>query len=300
VTTRDDQLLDVLAASLGPPPDAEPTWAEISQLHRVIDHGWSGRERRLAPLWRIRRPVTAAVASLAVLGGASAAAAVSGAVMPQPVRVAARAVGLPVDSPQLASARAALAHLRDALADKPRDLGAIRADAQAVRDHLGRLSADDRFQVEDESAFLLAEADAALAPPPASLGGAAPVSPSTPSNPASPSAPGSPAPAAGGDDHGGRSTPSAAPERAAPGSDDHGSGDDHSGSSAQPAASTDGGPGPSASSGDGDHTATTIQTNTSGHDGGSSTDGGGSDGGGSGSDGGGSSGSDGGGHSGPD
>ena len=283
MTTRDDELLGVLAASLDPPPDVEPTWAEISRLHRVIDAGVSPRRPSRTRLWRVHRPLTAVIAGVVVLGGASAAAALSGAVMPQPVRVAARAVGLPVDSPQLADARAALVRLREALAHQPRDLGAIRSDAQDVRDRLGRLSADDRSQVDPEATFLLAAADTALAPPPTSLG----ASPA----PASP-APASAAAAPGGDDHGGRAAPSP-PEAEHPttGTEDHQSGDDHGGSSLQPSGSGVSGPGPSGSSGDGDHTATTLQNSTSGHDGGSSS------GGGSFPDGGGSSGS-GGGHSG--
>ncbi len=193
--------------------------------------------------------------------------------MPQPVRVAARAVGLPVDSPELAGARAALARLRGALADKPRDLGSIRARAQEVRDRLAHLSADDRSHVEDEAAFLLAEADDAFAPPPAPLGSPPPASPANPPKPA----PGAPPSAPAGDDHGGRSGPSADPEHTATGSGDEHSGDDHSGSEAQPSGSGVSGPGPSgASDGDGDHTATTIAPSSSGHDG---SDGGGSDGG---------------------
>src|SRR5205807_383263 len=131
----------------------------------------------------------------------SAAAAASGVVMPQPVREAARAVGLPVDSPDLAGARAALARLRDALADKPRDLNAVRTDAQDVRARLARLSADDRSHVEDEATFVLAAADAALAPPPTTLD-AQQSAPGTGPISAAPATPSNAAPA--GDDHGGR------------------------------------------------------------------------------------------------
>jgi hypothetical protein len=294
MTTRDDELLDVLAASLAPAPDAEPSWAEISHLHRIIDTAADGRRHHgRAPLWRLR-PITAAAAGLVLLGGASAAAAASGAVMPQPVRVAARAVGLPVDSPQLADARAALGHLRDALADTPRNVNDIRADAQDVRDRLGRLSADDRLDVEDEAAFLLAEADAALAPPPSQVG-SSPASASPPADP--PAAPPAPTPVANaapsGDDHGGGPGPSDEAEHSG---DQHG-GDDHGGSSATPSGAGTSSPGPSGSSGGDDHTASTIRTDNSGH--GSDGGGGSSDGGGSSHDGGPTSGSDGGGHSGP-
>jgi len=297
VTTRDDELLDVLAASLAPAPEAEPTWAEVSQLHRVVDSGWSGRHAPRTPLWRIRRPLTAAVAGFVVLGSASAAAALSGAVMPEPVRVAARAVGLPVESPELAGARAAVAGLREALGHNPRDLAVIRVRAQDVRDRLTRLSADDRSHLEDEADFLLADADNALAPPTAPLGSPPPQQSPAPSGAAPVAAPPSAAPA--GDDHG-ESEPAAEQNRGQ-GSDDHPSGDDHSGSSAAPTGSDSSGQGPSGSSGDGDHTATTQHVDNSGQ-GSSDGGGGGSDGGSShdgGSDGGGSSGSDGGGHSGP-
>lgn len=298
MTTRDDELLDVLAASIGPAPDAEPSWAEISHLHRVIDSAAYGPGRAArTPLWRVRRPLTAALAGFLVLGGASAAAAVSGAVMPQPVRVAARAVGLPVDSPGLAGARAALGRLRDDLRDKPRDVNAIRTDAQAVRDRLANLSADDRSHVEDEAAFLLAAADAALAPPATALGAPPPPTAGNPVTGAPPVAPpGNPAPS--GDDHGGRSSPSAQPQQPATGADD-GHSADNSGSSASPTGSDASGPGPSGSSGDGGHTATTLATGTSGHDGGSGSDGGSSGPDGGGSQDGGSGSTDGGGHSGP-
>ena len=289
MTTRDDELLDILGASLGPPPDVEPTWAEISQLHRVIDSGWSGRQRVRTPLWRARRPLSAALAGFLVLGGASAAAAVSGAVMPEPVRVAARAVGLPVESPALADARAALARLRAAIARQPRDFDAIRARAQDVRNQLARLSADDRAKIESEAAFVLADADAALTAPPTGLGSPPPQQPTPPG--ATP-APATPAAAPAGDDH--RRNEPAADQNRGRGTDEHPSGDDHSGPSAS------GSSGPSSPSGEGEHTATTQHVDNSGP--GSSDGGGGSDGGSShdgGSDGGGSSGSDGGGHSGP-
>ena len=143
MTTRDDELLDILGASLGPPPDVEPTWAEISQLHRVIDSGWSGRQRVRTPLWRARRPLSAALAGFLVLGGASAAAALSGAVMPEPVRVAARAVGLPVESPALADARAAAeAEIKQAKAALQTDVEVLKRSLAAESDALANRIAD--------------------------------------------------------------------------------------------------------------------------------------------------------------
>ena len=207
----DEQLLETLAASLGPAPDVEPTWAEVAALHRVIDSA-ADRQRRPAvgPIWRFRRRATAIAAAGAVLVGASAAAAATGGALPRPLRMAARAVGLPVESPNLASARSALARLRGSLGARPRDLGDVREQAQDVRDRLAHLSADDRAHVEAEATFLLAEADAVLAPPPAPLGGTPPIAPPAAGAPTPASPKASPA-----DDHG---------SRAAPAADGHGSG----------------------------------------------------------------------------
>ena len=266
MTTRDNELFVVLAAALGPVPAAEPTRAELARLHRVID----GSTHRRAPFWRIPRPLSAALAGFVVLGGASAAAAASGAVMPEPVRVAVRALGLPVDSPQTADVRSAIARLRDALDARPRNVSEIRERAQQLREDLARLSAGDRVGIDPQANFLLVEADNAVVPPP------------TPSAPPRSAAP-----------------PATVPPQPLARSDEHHSGDDHSTASTVPARSDDGG---------GEHATTTVQTQTSGPDGGGSGGGGGSgsdgggfgsDGGGSGHDGGGASVDGGGGHSGP-
>ncbi|MBV8981389.1 MAG: hypothetical protein JO086_10855, partial [Acidimicrobiia bacterium] len=222
---RDDELLDVLAAALGPARPTQPSRAELARFHRAVRQ----RESRVA-WWRLPRPLTAALAGFVVLGGASAAAASSGSVMPEPVRVAVRAVGLPVESPELADTRAAIARLRDALDARPRNLTVIRERAQELRDRLARLSADDRINVDAQANFLLVDADNAVAPPP----------PPAPLRPAAPPTTALPAP------------PVAGP-------DDHGSGDEHSAAPTVPGR-TDGG---------GD-TVTTVRTDTSGRDGGSS------------------------------
>jgi hypothetical protein len=254
----DDDVLEVLAASLGPAADVEPTWAEVSALHRVLDSAAAGRGVR-TPLWRVRRPLSAVAAGALLLAGAGTAAAVTGAVIPEPVRVAARAVGLPLESPALAEARSALAHLRAALAANPRNPATISAIAQAVRNEVGSLSADDRSHVQAEATFLLAEADRALAPPPALTGAAAGPAPATP-------APAPPAPASGstpvsqpGDDHGGQSARPAPDAAKGDGSNDHsgspssgpgpapGSGSDDGHQALTPAPSDSSGPGPGSS-----------------------------------------------------
>lgn len=276
---RDQDLLDVLAESLGPVPPAQPSWAEVSALHRVIDSEAALREktRVRSPLWRARRRASVAAAAIVLVAGGSAAAAVTGGPLPRPVRVAARAVGLPVESPQLAEARTALANLTHALAASPRDLARVRVDAAAVRDKVAALNADDRSKVEMEAQFLLVEADAALAPPPAALGAV------TAEDPPAATASSAPAPAVAApqpaDDHGGRDE-TASPSTTlgtVPHPDDHGG-------------SPSSGPGPSS---DGS-TVTTIHTDNSGPGSGGGSDDGSSDGESSGSDG-----SGGGGHSGP-
>ena len=237
--TRDEDLFEVLAAILGPAPTAEPTRAELARFHRVVDGGVTRR----AALWRVHRPLTAALAGFLVLGGASTAAAASGAVMPEPVRVAVRAVGLPVDSPQLADARTGIARLRDALDAQPRNVGEIRERAQQLRNELARVSAGERITVDAQARFLLVEADNALAPAPTPI--ASPPAPVAPTRTPAPAAHESPAT---GDDHG--------HDAAAP----FGGSDDHTTASTAPTRSGDGG---------GDHTTTTLLTDTSGRDGGS-------------------------------
>jgi hypothetical protein len=226
----DDALFAALEAALRPPP-VEPTYAELLALRRAVEAAvGDGARPALRLTARFRRPLACAAAAL-LLAGASAAAATSGAKLPRPVRVAARVFGLPVESPALADARAAIGRLHDVLEDRPLALGEVRAAAAALRARLAALSADERAGVDAEAAMLLARADAALVPPPPAHVAPAP----------------RPAP----------SPPTSAPsgeERRGPGpSTTVASGDDHSG------------PRPSPSSGD-DHTATTVPSgDRSGH-----------------------------------
>jgi hypothetical protein len=133
----------------------------------------------------------------------------------------------------------------------------VRADAATVREKLAALTADDRAKVEMEAQFLLVEADAALAPPPAPLGGAV-VAQDPPAAPPV-ATPASPAPRVQPvDEHGGR-TAAVSPSTTVgtvPQGEDHGG-------------SPSSGPGPS---GDGS-TVTTIRTDNSGPGSGGTDDG---------------------------
>jgi hypothetical protein len=146
---NDDDLLDLLRGALIADP-VEPDRDAIVFLHRALDaHKKPGRRRSY-------RIVASCLAGVGVMAGAGGAYALSGAVLPEPVRVVAHAVGLPVDSPEVAEARAARRALRQSL--KREDANATAAAAQRLRDALGGLSSSDRAELGDVVG-LLHEAD---------------------------------------------------------------------------------------------------------------------------------------------
>ena len=98
--------------------------------------------------------------ALVVLGGLVAVS--TGAPVPRALRSPARALGLPVDSADLADARTAMANLRTALA-QPDDARVVAA-ADALVAHFRRLGPDDRAAVEADALALLARADERLRP----------------------------------------------------------------------------------------------------------------------------------------
>ncbi len=149
----DHELLDRLGEALAP-PGRPPHPERIAALrHEVItarasatrDDGEAASTVQAASR-RVPR------AALAVLGVAAAllvglvGGVVLGDDLPRPVRAAAHAIGLPVDSPELVEARAELHALGRALAAG--DLQAIRvADAEMVALVRG-LDADERARIE--------------------------------------------------------------------------------------------------------------------------------------------------------
>ena len=151
--TPDHELLDQLGKALAP-PGREPAPERIAALRREVmtppaRPSEAGREAASTVQAASRRVPRAALAVLGVaaalliglLGGVAL-----GDDLPRPVRAAAHAIGLPVDSPELVDARAELQALGRALAAG--DLEAIRvADAEMVALVRG-LDADERARIE--------------------------------------------------------------------------------------------------------------------------------------------------------
>jgi hypothetical protein len=118
-----------------------------------------------------------------LMGTAGTAVAVgSGATLPAPLRAVAVAVGLPVDSAQLAETKTVLRELKTEMASgqaPPARRADVARAARALRSHLGRLAPAERAKVEADIAAELSAADTLLAPPPPPVQAPAPVPPTT-------------------------------------------------------------------------------------------------------------------------
>ena len=152
---NDDELLAVLGRTIGPDADDVPSASDVAALRALVVATpipiTSSRR------WR-RRVVVAGVATVAALSGATAVAAgVNDGALPKPARVVARAIGIPVDSVDLADAKTALRQLRTATdAELPDALdGAERAVAA--------LSSDERRALGTSADRTLSEARERLA-----------------------------------------------------------------------------------------------------------------------------------------
>jgi hypothetical protein len=102
--------------------------------------------------------VAAAVLALVVVGGLVALS--TGEPVPSELRSPARALGLPVDSAELAEARTAMATLRAALS-QPDDRRLLAARDALVR-RVQRLGAEDRTAIDGDARALLDRADTRL------------------------------------------------------------------------------------------------------------------------------------------
>jgi hypothetical protein len=159
----DEMLLERLGAALTVTP-AEPTPDEVGAVRALVLEGEGGRIVSFSPARDARHPVrhvlvaAALVVCLVMAGGLVALSA--GAPVPSELRAPARALGLPVDSAELADARAATAALRAALA-RPDD-ARVAAAAVALETALRRLGAGDLAEIEAEARALLARAAARL------------------------------------------------------------------------------------------------------------------------------------------
>ncbi|MDQ1424953.1 MAG: hypothetical protein QOD72_2451 [Acidimicrobiaceae bacterium] len=152
----DDELFSILERAIGPTSDDAPNEVERQQLRATVDD-W--REHRPVPItaahsrrW-MRRTVATGLGGIFVLSGATAvAAAVNDGVLPAPARSVARSIGLPVESSDLAKARAALGRLRKA-GDGDRDALEVQ-----VEDALSRLSASELAKINDAASATLGDA----------------------------------------------------------------------------------------------------------------------------------------------
>jgi hypothetical protein len=148
---HDDPLLDALSQALAPLP-AEPSEAEIAALRRAVARRFAGA--RVRPWWQRRAVMLLAAAALCT----GTAAAVAGGAVPVPVRILARAVGLPVQSPALVETRAAVGRLRAKLAARDRE-GVARA-LEDLRSRLDALNERDRRALGEDTVTLFLEAEA--------------------------------------------------------------------------------------------------------------------------------------------
>jgi len=185
---------DILLAALGDaltPEAVEPGAHELAALHRALE-AWpadadDNDDVRLAPVipmftptnrsvtWarihRLRHPVAAAVAVGILATSGVAAAGVATDRLPGPARNVAYALGLPVTSPALESARGTMVQLEAALADH--DAVQVRASATLLHTQMAVLSATDLTQIQTPATDLLVQAYVFLVAAAASQGTAA-------------------------------------------------------------------------------------------------------------------------------
>ena len=159
--TDDDRLLDALAVALRPAASrgpAEPSMAELAAFRQLVAASADPAARRRR---RLRTWVAGLLVGGVVLSGGTAYA--TNPVAPRPVRSAAFALKLPVESPELTDAKDALDDLEEELHEGRRDK--VAAEVEDVREELADLSPSVRAPLEARAASLLAAAAAFLADP---------------------------------------------------------------------------------------------------------------------------------------
>jgi hypothetical protein len=155
---NDEELLSLLGRAFRP-AQGEPPPGLISAVRDSVANQ-AGKVAKGLPrrrLWLGRRRVAVLAGAALLVSTGPAYAAVAG--IPDPVRSAAHAVGLPVTPPAINDLHAAEGKLRDALARHDQS-EAIRQAAN-VRERLSGLSAGDRAH-EEEAADSLLDKEAAL------------------------------------------------------------------------------------------------------------------------------------------
>ncbi len=147
---NDDELLGALEAVLHCEP-AEPSAASVNRLRaQVIHPGSPITSRRWAN--KRRRVFATAAAALVVFGAGSVAYAGANDALPAPIRQAGRAIGLPIESPDLSEARRVERQLHDAIIRG--DRSAIDDQARRLRELMDSLPEPDRDRIPEARAEL--------------------------------------------------------------------------------------------------------------------------------------------------
>ena len=149
--TSDEELLARLGRALEPPA-GEPDPARVARLRALAEAGrrsstdqLADRRRSRAGAWP-RRQLAGVAAGVAAAVVSFVVGVVAGADPPRPLRAAAHAVGLPVESPQLADARAELHDLGEALAAG--DRARVAADDRRMVSLVKALPPEERRKIE--------------------------------------------------------------------------------------------------------------------------------------------------------
>jgi hypothetical protein len=169
----DDVLLAALGTALAPQP-VEPGPEAMAALNQALD-AWRpdatedgsavvvpfAPPKRRSATWvgihRLRQPVVAAVAIGVLATSGVAAAGVATDHLPGPTRNVAYAIGLPVTSPAIETAKGIMAQLKAALA--AHDVAQVQALATLLRTQLAGLSAIERASLQVTTNEQLSQAD---------------------------------------------------------------------------------------------------------------------------------------------
>jgi hypothetical protein len=153
--TGEGELLEELGR-LVESPFRDPPPESLDALRSIVRRQFSPGPRR--PWWRNKVTVGAAVVAL-LTGAPAAAYAASGAPLPDSLRTAMHAVGLPVDPMPVAKTKAAESTLRAALLRQD-DASAIKAAATHLQACLSDLNATERNRLAPGATALLQSAAA--------------------------------------------------------------------------------------------------------------------------------------------
>ena len=150
--TSDDELFEELRRRIVPPP-IEPPAESVAALHAAVATKFAPKTRR--SWWRRKLAVGTAVFGL-VAGAPAAAFAISGAPLPDPLRTAMHAIGIPVDSVPVANTKTAEADLQHALTAG--NASALTTGMARLQECLSDLNGADRARLSRHADSLLQSA----------------------------------------------------------------------------------------------------------------------------------------------